>query len=318
MKFLGIFVLTFLIPTGSFASEFSCKNGKRPEGYVPIEERYTQGLLFKIGRCGKAPSFILGTVHSDHPKVHKTVAFAELIMQQSAAAGFEYIQPENAGEIVQKYLFATDETRESIRDALDTPTLQKTTRLLQRFTGMLPSTTRKMKPWAAAVMLQYPAPVAGGKVLDMQLQELAAEQHIPLFGVETMEEQFSIFDKIPLENQVKMLQQSLSEIDKIDVANEEMLNAYVKEDLRAISKISDRETARIKDPLLKKLFAEILVTERNKTIAKRLYPQLVKGQRFLAVGALHLLGKEGLLKRLEELGYLIQPLSARTGDAQKP
>lgn len=318
MRMLGLLLLAFLFSTPSFASEFYCKNGKRPVNYVPVEERYTKGLLFKIGRCGKAPSFILGTVHSDHPEVHKTIAYAEMIMQQSAAAGFEYIEPENAGEIVRKYLFAEDTVPESIHDVLDTKTLEKTTKLLERFTGMPPHVTQTMKPWAAAVMLQYPEPVADGKVLDMQLQGLAGEQHIPLFGVETMEEQFKIFDKLPLENQVKMLQQSLSDLERIDIANQEMLSAYVKEDLRTISRISDRETARINDPLLKSLFTEVLVIERNKTMATRLYPQLVKGHRFLAVGALHLLGKDGLLRRLEELGYLIQPLSARTGDSQKP
>jgi hypothetical protein len=52
-------------------------------------------------------------------------------------------------------------------------------------------------------------------------------------------------------------------------------------------------------------FASLLLTGRNATMAERLAPLLKDGGAFIAVGALHLTGKDGLVERLRRAGYAV-------------
>jgi len=47
---------------------------------------------------------------------------------------------------------------------------------------------------------------------------------------------------------------------------------------------------------------------RNEVMAERAAPRLEAGGAFIAVGALHLSGKEGLVERFRALGYRVTPL----------
>ena len=48
-----------------------------------------------------------------------------------------------------------------------------------------------------------------------------------------------------------------------------------------------------------------LLTRRNERMVQRMQPRLKEGNAFIAVGALHLPGEEGLLKKLADRGYTI-------------
>jgi uncharacterized protein YbaP (TraB family) len=67
----------------------------------------------------------------------------------------------------------------------------------------------------------------------------------------------------------------------------------------AIEGLSDAERA-AEDELTARL-----LTERNATMANRIAPLLADGGAFVAVGALHLTGKDGLIERLRAMGYTV-------------
>jgi len=50
---------------------------------------------------------------------------------------------------------------------------------------------------------------------------------------------------------------------------------------------------------------EKLIDQRNVRMAQRMEPFLKKGKAFIAVGALHLPGKNGLLQLLREKGFVV-------------
>ena len=52
-------------------------------------------------------------------------------------------------------------------------------------------------------------------------------------------------------------------------------------------------------------FQEALITRRNKVMADRANPQLEQGGVFMAVGALHLPGKLGVVQLLRDAGYTV-------------
>ncbi|MGZ5915114.1 MAG: TraB/GumN family protein, partial [Hyphomicrobium sp.] len=55
-------------------------------------------------------------------------------------------------------------------------------------------------------------------------------------------------------------------------------------------------------------FQEKLLTERNVKMRATAQPLLEQGGVFIAIGALHLPGKQGLIALLREAGYTVTPI----------
>ena len=52
-------------------------------------------------------------------------------------------------------------------------------------------------------------------------------------------------------------------------------------------------------------FEQAMIVERNKTMARNAEPMLAAGNAFIAVGALHLPGPEGLIELLRKSGHTV-------------
>ncbi len=51
-----------------------------------------------------------------------------------------------------------------------------------------------------------------------------------------------------------------------------------------------------------------VVTKRNYRMFERMQPRLKESNTFIAVGALHLVGEQGLLRLLEKRGFKVRPI----------
>jgi len=162
---------------------------------------------------------------------------------------------------------------------------------------------QKMKPYLL-VSLLYPrmmdCTVPTG--VEQELILLAKQENKPINGLETLEFQASIFDKIPYQWQAKELLKAIDSLDKGKAEFKKMINLYKNQQLDSLSKmISDSE---FNDDM----YGAILLTERNKNWAKKLDSLLKHESVFVAVGAGHLPGKEGLINLLRDLGYTVTAL----------
>ena len=75
-------------------------------------------------------------------------------------------------------------------------------------------------------------------------------------------------------------------------------------DLVRLTAINDA-AMRDSDPQLVARFTNKLITRRNHRMAERMQSRLRSGGRFIAVGALHLPGRDGLLRLLSQQGYTL-------------
>jgi uncharacterized protein YbaP (TraB family) len=55
-------------------------------------------------------------------------------------------------------------------------------------------------------------------------------------------------------------------------------------------------------------FVDNLIDRRNLLMVERMAMRLAEGNAFIAVGALHLPGDQGILHLLEQQGYKVRPL----------
>lgn len=161
---------------------------------------------------------------------------------------------------------------------------------------------KKIKPLFLVSFL-YP------KMLGKQLASyettftlMAKENKQEIIGLETVEEQIAAVDKIPIKNQANMLLESINEFEESKKTFQDLIIAYKNKDLSSIYKLmleSSKET---------KEFEEILLNERNNKWIPRIEKIIKQQSCFIAVGALHLEGSNGLVEQLRKIGYTLRPL----------
>ena len=279
--------------------------------YTAVSQRATQGLLWKVISCGRAPSYVFGTMHSDEPAAWKQARKVQGLLPQLAGAGFEYLQPADADVQMQRAMF--DPLGNQPLQAQLTPReWKKLHHEMVETRGMPEQNLQRMRPWAVAVMLQMPtesnhSQSESGLVVDDRLKKLAAEHGVALFGLETLREQLGVFDTMPDSQQVAMLKATLGKLDDIATTNEALLRAYARGDAAEIARLGEKGFNDIDDSELRDYLREALLLRRNRLMAERAQPYLQKGNQLVAVGALHLSGQQGLLSLLEKQGYFFFP-----------
>jgi hypothetical protein len=168
----------------------------------------------------------------------------------------------------------------------------------------------RLKPWAAGLALSLPLAelkraAKGALALDRALQNTADTRGIPVYGLETMEEQVAVFDRIPEDDQIDALRRTIELNPEIDAQFDEMKDAYLEGDLDKLHAMAARMYSG-SDSELADLFETRFIDLRNRRMANRLARHVKKGGAFVAIGALHLSGDKGVLHLLELRGYTVK------------
>jgi len=146
-----------------------------------------------------------------------------------------------------------------------------------------------MRPWAAFLMMNYPAD--NPMPLDLKLLEIAKSRGAKTAGLETLSEQGAVFSEMALDDQLRLLLDTVCNYNLVTQGIEEMKQFYLEKDLNGLLAASAQHPY-ADEPLYKELNKRLL-TDRNKLMIDRMQPFLQKGDAFIAVGALHLPGDDG-------------------------
>jgi len=281
-----------------------------PSGYTPVEKRYESGLLFRItSSCDIIPSYIFGTVHSDRKDIYGSAEDAVIQVTKARMAAFEYLDDANSSAIVDKHMFYPDGSNETFLNAVGQDIYDQFFKANQRLNLVPSHAEEKMRPWAVALMMQIPAPTSDGIILDDRLKKLATDSGVNLLGLETLESQLSIFSRMSPSRQLTMLRDTLENLDYILDSNETINTLYINRNLNGLLALSEEMFSRTADPALEAYLRRALLTSRNKSMTRAALPEIEKGNLFIAVGALHLPGPEGMLTLLEKEGYQIEAVN---------
>jgi len=166
---------------------------------------------------------------------------------------------------------------------------------------------KKMKPWMVALSLTsyelMRADYLGSEGIDAYFSSRAKADGKPQLGLESIDYQVSLFADLSEEESVDFLRYTLIDLDTMIPLVDEIVTAW---------KIGD--SARIEALLVdgfedhEALF-DRLVTERNLRwlpLIEELFQGDVDGM--VVVGALHLVGEQGLIELLRAKGYEIEQL----------
>lgn len=163
---------------------------------------------------------------------------------------------------------------------------------------------QQMKPWAVAAQLNLPQSQSG-IFLDMKLFQEASASGKAVYGLETMAEQMGVFESMSEREQLVFLDESIKHANEVPEMIRRILDLYLAGDLTGLKQYSDRMMARNSSQLTE-IFQKRLIVDRNQRMVERMQPRLDEGNAFIAVGALHLPGDEGILRLLEKQGYSVR------------
>lgn len=269
---------------------------------TPALQNFGKGILWRIDATNTPPSYLFGTIHSDDPRVTRLPKAVKQAFDVSSRFVLEIAMNDQDLTNLGEAMFLPQ--NESLQRILGIK-LYDATREALMARGMTDEHLDRLRPWLIITMLSMP-PRRDGKFLDLNLHMAAMQAKKTVYGLETSSEQISVFDGLPLKDQVELLRATVKRADKVGSETEEMIQAWLARDLRQLEALSRKNQA--DNPRLYRRVMRRLLHNRNARMHQRLQPILRQGGAFIAVGALHLGGYSGLLQQLHEDGYLIRPV----------
>ncbi len=172
--------------------------------------------------------------------------------------------------------------------------------------GMDPSQFERMRPWLAAVVLSIkPLEKAGygaDNGVDLALKAKADARHEPVEAFETIEQQLRYFADLPRKSELAYLHETLKDFD-LDLKDLDKAAAdWADGDVGGIDKT-------LLEPMRKEApeLYELLLKKRNEAMADQIVERLGQGGTiFVAVGAGHLAGPDGIQAALERRGVHVR------------
>ncbi len=269
-----------------------------------------RGALFKV--TGKDKTlYLYGTIHAGkpdfyplEPRIRAAMAAAPtLAVEVDAArdpaavmAAFEQYGMFPAGSPGIAALPA--ERRERIESAL-------------KKQGIDPAAVARMKPWLLATML---AVADLGKLgynpalgVDAHLAHLARGGNTRIAELESAQYQAALMNRLPDDDQWRLLEEALENMASGRQLREarEIFDAYERADQAAQERIARHIEG--DNTVTGKFTREVVLNERNGPMADKVASLLAQeNNAVVAVGLLHLLGKNGLPELLRQRGITVE------------
>lgn len=177
---------------------------------------------------------------------------------------------------------------------------QKLRKVILKFFGIDPILFNRYYPMLVINAIQATILSRNSEViLDLYLHRFAAENGKELRFLESMEEQKSIFYRIPLELQTRALLSLGRQPSKMRKQIRDMLEDYAAEESRMLYQRSRKQLGKLR---------HILLYDRNVRMAETLQTDLREKSAFVGVGAAHLFGYKGILRLLKKEGFRVRPV----------
>ena len=261
-----------------------------------------RALFWSIQKDGIERGYLLGTIHSEDPRV---LEFSEDFLEKLRANqvfAMELVPDLHMLERLSTYMnYPPGQTLESVIGSGRFHALEAALSVYQ----VPAEAINRMKPWAAMMTLSTPPPETGF-FMDLSLSLRASGSGLEVVGLETLEQQLSFLDNMPMPMQLSLLDQAIEESGMVVEVHDQMVDAYLENNLISLQSLSDEQLLAVDEPA-RDYFIKSGINLRNHRMAESLLLQLENKSVFVAVGALHLPGNEGLLSILRLKGYTLRP-----------
>jgi hypothetical protein len=261
--------------------------------------------LWKVSKAGVKPSHVVGTLHGPDARLAVLPPPVDRAFARAKGLTLEFIADEYGRQrFLEAAMFLDQQTLEGKIGREDFERVLEHLRPLELSREFV----ARLKPWGVLLNLRSAraASDADAPSIDAGLYARARARRLPLYQLEGIEEQVFVFDDFPMDSQVALLKHSLAHYDELSAMSEATLKAYLARDLAALWRVQQEFVARYPEIAPHSAgFVKRILQDRNVVMAFRMQRQLRKGGAFVALGALHLYGKKGVLALLVEDGWKV-------------
>lgn len=269
------------------------------------------GLLWRVEKPGAPPSYLFGTMHVDDrdalmlARSTKELVRGSRIVLTELGDVDETTQRQAAGAVIAK---AARRDGGALAVVVDPQDLAEVKRLLV-VQKLNVEAADHIAPWVTIMMLALPACERarigpGMKTVDSTVIEIAHAANVPVAPIESMEEQLKLLSTMDEKLVARDLVSTARHPALIEDGFATVLRLYKEKRVGAMLAVLHRAARLTKqenedNEAMMKAFAG----SRNRVIAARVKPEIEKGGAFVAVGAAHLSGFDGLVALVREAGY---------------
>lgn len=257
-----------------------------------------KGLFWKLESPTGKVSYLFGTIHTDDnrvtnfgPNITNAIKSVDTFMMESAENRDPSVMMLKEGSLAS---FLTEAEFDQVRE-------------LANFHTMHMGAAMQMKPWLLAVVFDLPkpqTPFAQDNML-MSESENAAKNVV---GIESAKEHFAVMDDFSMDEQLVMLRAVLKRtLAQKEADFERVMAAYAGGDSDKIKALDEEVTSGMLPKELSQKIIDRLLVKRNVVMAERATAVAKDSSVFIAVGASHLAGDDGLIAAFRKAGFKLTP-----------
>ncbi len=257
-----------------------------------------KGLFWKLESPTGKVSYLFGTIHTDDnrvtnfgPNITNAIKSVDTFMMESAENRDPSVMMLKEGSLAS---FLTEAEFDQVRELAD-------------FHTMHMGAAMQMKPWLLAVVFDLPkpqTPFAQDNML-MSESENAAKNVV---GIESAKEHFAVMDDFSMDEQLVMLRAVLKRtLAQKEADFERVMTAYAGGDSDKIKALDEEVTSGMLPKELSQKIIDRLLVKRNVVMAERTTAVAKDSSVFIAVGASHLAGDDGLIAAFKKAGFKLTP-----------
>ena len=266
------------------------------------------GLVYQVeGPNGRF--YLAGSMHLLHAERASLPAPLERAYRNSASIVMEIDTDDgDAQDAGARLLEAAQLAPDTSLQALLGEARWNTVRTALAEAGFDAERASRFEPWGLALLLTQAGFARQGYTsaagVEQQLTERARRDGKPISGLETAEMQIALLDGLDMNVQRQMLDLTLEEVQEMPQMLDELEDAWRAGDLQRLEALLLEGYRQMPE-----LYTALLVERNRRWVSQiRAWPT-TSPPRLVLVGALHLVGEQGLPALLQRAGYTVERLT---------
>ncbi len=253
-------------------------------------------ILWSISSAGDTRSMVLGTMHVQSrsafvhiDRIKKYLGLADVYFGETDIGDLRTMALDDFGHSLGKSSFRS----------ISPKRIEKWERIARKAFGLDIRPYLSMHPMFLINALgQRVLSKDYSHALDSYLWSYAEAIGLECLGLEKVEEQQAYFEQLDVDWLLNSLKEIFSNVSKFRKSTKVLAQCYAAQEVRKLYQISKKQLGPMR---------HILIYERNEKMVQKLLEYLPKKNLFVAVGAGHLPGERGILRKLKHAGYRVEP-----------
>jgi uncharacterized protein YbaP (TraB family) len=263
-------------------------------------------LLYEISGNGLTKSsYLFGTHHMVPVQTATKIPGLFRAFNDCSAVVGEFV--DDNPEEMQRQILIASKMEESIFKLLTPEEEALIDSALQAELGLTLANVQYMRPNVIAMIYEMTVrervlkSQMGDMAMDSYFQVAGSELGKAVYGLETVDDQLKmLLRSIPIERQAEILVETIRNTNDIITENSKLDSLYEKGDLEGLYEML------IETEDMTEAEKFLLVDERNHDWLPKIEKHIKQEPCFIAVGALHLPGNDGLINLLRKAGYKVK------------